>query len=89
MSQFQATRNPCKGGKIKAWFNTNREQHNTSQSSPLSVAPTKSFKRSHMFQKDIAILQATYVLEGQPAELKAIIILIVAMHSKDAMNRVG
>ncbi|KAF8961753.1 tetratricopeptide repeat-containing protein [Flammula alnicola] len=49
---------------------------------PPPVAPQKAFVKSKMFEKDIAILSATYVLEEHP-ELKRLIHLIVAIHDKD------
>ncbi|KAF8954224.1 hypothetical protein BDZ97DRAFT_1928594 [Flammula alnicola] len=46
------------------------------------VAPQKAFVKSKMFEKDIAVLSATYVLEENP-ELKRLIHLIVVIHDKD------
>ncbi|KAF8968449.1 hypothetical protein BDZ97DRAFT_2072848 [Flammula alnicola] len=50
--------------------------------SSTPVAPQKAFVKSKMFEKDIAVLSATYILEENP-ELKRLIHLIVVIHDKD------
>ncbi|KAF8966689.1 tetratricopeptide repeat-containing protein, partial [Flammula alnicola] len=50
------------------------------------VAPQKAFVKSKMFEKDIAVLSATYVLE-ENAELKRLIHLIVIIHDKDEKDQ--
>jgi len=54
---------------------------------PTPVAPQKYFAKSKNFEKDIAILSATYILEQNP-ELKRLIRLIVVIHDKDEEDRV-
>ncbi|KAF8966679.1 tetratricopeptide repeat-containing protein [Flammula alnicola] len=52
------------------------------------VAPQKAFVKSKMFEKDIAILSVTYILEENP-ELKRLIHLIVSIHDKDEEDQLN
>ena len=54
---------------------------------PLPVARQKAFTKSKNFEKDIAILSATYILDQNP-DLKTLIYIIIVMHDKDEEGQV-
>ena len=53
----------------------------------IPVARQKAFMKSKNFEKDIAILSATYILDQNP-DLKMLIYIIIVMHYKDKEGQV-
>lgn len=54
---------------------------------PLPGTMQKAFTKSKNFEKDIAILSATYILDQNP-DLKTLIYIIIVMHDKDEEGQV-